>query len=49
MSTVPISLASIVISVTTFLLARRNYLRTKAHLKAVEARYPHLADRAAEK
>jgi len=49
MSTVPISLAAIIISVTTLGLARRNYLCAKAHLRAVEARYPHLARRATEK
>ena len=44
-----LSVLAITISITTLLLARRGYLREKARLRALEARYPHLVDRATEK
>ncbi|KPI31357.1 hypothetical protein OV320_2573 [Actinobacteria bacterium OV320] len=44
-----LSVLALVISVGNLFFARRGYLRAKAHLAAVEARYPHLAARAAEK
>lgn len=44
-----LSSLAIVISISTLLFARRGYLREKSRLAALEARYPHLADRTAEK
>jgi heme exporter protein D len=44
-----LSILALAISISTLLLARRGYLREKAWLRALEARYPHLADRAAKK
>ncbi|MFI7096822.1 hypothetical protein [Streptomyces lydicus] len=43
-----LSVLAIVISISALLFARRGYLREKARLKALEARYPHLVDRATE-
>jgi heme exporter protein D len=44
-----LSVLSLVISISALLFARRGYLREKARLRALEARYPHLAARATEK
>lgn len=44
-----LSILALVISIGTLLFARRGYLREKARLAALEARYPHLADRTTEK
>lgn len=49
MLSVVLSILAMVISVASMLNARRGYLREKARVKALEARYPHLVDRAAEK
>lgn len=44
-----LSILALVISISTLLFARRGYLREKARLRALETRYPHLADRDGEK
>ena len=44
---ITLSILSMVISVVALLNARRGYLREKARLQALEARYPHLARRTA--
>ncbi|GGV68948.1 hypothetical protein GCM10010294_25210 [Streptomyces griseoloalbus] len=38
-----LSVLSLMISVAALVNARRGYLREKARLEALEARYPHLA------
>jgi len=38
-----LSILSLIISCTALFTARRGYLREKARLKDLEARYPHLA------
>lgn len=40
-----LSVLAIVISLTALFNARRGYLREKARVKDLEARYPHLARR----
>jgi heme exporter protein D len=43
MLAIVLSILSVIISCTALFTARRGYLREKARLKQLEARYPHLA------
>lgn len=44
-----LSILALAISLTALFNARRGYLREKARLAALEARYPYLADRTTNK
>ncbi|MFF7795525.1 hypothetical protein [Streptomyces sp. NPDC007991] len=49
MTVLALSILSLVVSISALLYTRRGYLREKARLAALEARYPHLVDRDTEK